>query len=161
MTNDVDRITPIDRRRGKDQHKWAVPGGLFGVTGWKSTLYKHVPYGTARWVDNIPVWNGTNYQNNRGWVRSYADGAMFVDVLTNEKTGKVFEARIAEKHEGKWERYVAYKDVTQRPPGYHGLQMKCVACHNNVDGPGTGGYAEGLVPGSDTVVSDPFPELER
>src|ERR1019366_2075659 len=95
--------------------------------------------------------------------RSYANGTIFADILSN-KDGKVFEARFAEKRDdGTWDRYVAFKDVSARPSGYHGLTSKdCRTCHESTtDGPGTGGYALGLIPGGDTIISDPFQELER
>jgi hypothetical protein len=80
-----------------------------------------------------------------------------MDVLSYE--GKVFEHRIAEKgDDGEWSRRVIFKDVDARPPGYNGLTKACTSCHNRSDGPGTGGYATGMVPGSDTVVSEMEPQ---
>ncbi len=160
VTNDRDRISKVHRTWLNDQHKWATPGGLYKVNGWKSDLYKYMPEEPKTWVGNIAVWNGSNFQNNRGWKRSYAPRSLFVDVLSYQ--GKVFETRIAEKRtDGTWDRYVATKDISARPPGYHGLKMKCAMCHNKIDGPGTGGYAVGLILGSDEIVSDTFPALEN
>lgn len=153
VTNDRDTITPVPR--AGLEAKWQVPGGMVNVHGWRSTLYKHVPAGGSQWVGNIAVWNGSNFQNNRGHIRSYPDGTEFHDVLTNTKTGKVFEHRVAEKTEGEWYRYVLFRDRKQQPEGYQRLASKaCAACHAEA---GTGGYATGLVPGGDTVLSDPLP----
>jgi len=162
VTDGRDRISKVHRTRIDDQHKWATPGGLYKVNGWKSDLYKYIPEGGQLWVGDIAVKNSFGYfQNNRGWKRSYPDNALFVDILSNIKSKKVFEARIAEKINGKWQRYVAFKDQSERPPGYYGLKMKCSTCHNKIDGPGTGGYATGLVLGGDEIISDPFPALEN
>lgn len=157
VTGGRDRISKVHRTLIDDQHKWASPGGLYRVNGWKSDLYKYIPEGGQLWVGDIEVWNGSNFQKNRGWKRNYPSGTVFVDVLSNAKTGKVFETRFAEKIDGRWQRYVAMKDPDARPTGYHGLKMKCSICHNYTDGPGTGGYAVGLVLGGDTIVSDPLP----
>lgn len=160
VTNNRDRITPVPRNVLPE--KWSAPGGLLGLAGWRSELYRYVPYGGEPFVANIPVWNGSNYQNNRGWQRTYPDGSLFADVLSNADTGKVFEVRFREKRNGEWDSFVAFTDRQQRPDGYVRVpNRKCADCHNNTDGPGTGGYASGLVPGSDTVISDPVAALER
>ena len=154
VTNGRDTILPI--RRASLLEKWRVPGGLEGVKGWKSDLYSWAD-GEA-WVGNISVLNSLGYfQSNRGWKRSYSDGSEFLDVLTNTGTGKVFEVRKAVKKDGQWQRFTTYRDAAQRPKGYAGPPKDCRSCHSEA---GTGGYAEGLVPGGDTVISHPFEALE-
>lgn len=93
VTSGFDSIDPV--RRDRQEEKYVVPGGLVGVTGWKSDLYVKRGQHYDQWVGNIPVWNGSNYQFNRGWKRNFYDGAEFMDVLTNTDTGKVFEIRMA------------------------------------------------------------------
>jgi hypothetical protein len=159
VTNDRDTITP-NHRSGLIA-KWQVPGGMVGVEGWRSDLYKFIAPNTYTWVDNIPVWNGNNFQNNRGHVRKYGDGTFFMDVLSYK--GSVFEHRVREKKNSQWESYVAYRDSSAYPPGYTGLHgAKCASCHQGGfdQQPGTGGYAVGLIPGGDSVYSDPFDALE-
>lgn len=155
VTNDRDRITPV--HRSNLLTKWQVPGGMEEVDGWDSDLYKYVPTEANPFVADIGVLNSFGHiQQNRGWRRTYPDGTQFHDVLS--KDGVVFEHRVREKVNGAWESFVAYKDVSARPAGYVGLGgQRCQSCHVEA---GTGGYAVGLVPGSDTVISDPFPALE-
>ena len=149
-----DRITPVDR--ANLLIKWRAPGGMEEIDDWDSDLYKYVPVSIRPFIADINVFNGTNFQPNRGWRRTYPDGTQFHDVLS--KDGVVFEHRVREKVNGAWESFVAYKDVSARPAGYVGLSgQRCQSCHVEA---GTGGYAVGLVPGSDTVISDPFPALE-
>lgn len=153
VTNNRDRITPIHRRNLET--RWQVPGGLDGLTGWTSQLFRSAS--GRRFVADIPVWNGSNYQNNRGWKRRYDDGTVFADVLSTD--AGVFEVRVAEKQNGEWQRYVAYSDVSKAPIGYRRLSSAdCRKCHAEA---GTGNYAAPLVPGGDTVFSDPYPELEN
>lgn len=169
-TNGSPSIDAVDRRA--QLRKWQVPGGLEHVEGWSSTLYKFQPRDGKAWKERIPVWNGgfwsANYgygwvttdkkamQNELGLRRSYPDGTLFVDVLSHR--GKVFEVRYAEKQRGSWDRFIAFKDVAARPIGYHPpSRSECRECHSQT---GTGGYATGLVPGGDTVISDPFGSLE-
>jgi hypothetical protein len=158
VTDNRDSITPVPR--SQLEAKWQVPGGLVGLTGWKSDLRRYIPEGGVQGIANIAVWNGSSFQNNRGHVRRYPTGTVFMDILSNTETGKVFEHRIAEKNEdGTWERYVAFRDPEQRPLGYVPLKShQCASCHAEA---GTGGYATGLVPGGDTVLSDEFGDLER
>lgn len=154
-----DNAPAIDAvHRSNLKMEWQVPGGMEGVDGWSSDLYRYVPKGWQReWTAHLPVLNSFgNFQTELGWTRAYPDGTVFMDVLSNE--GKVFEARIAEKQEGKWERYVAYRDTASYPSGYTGLTKTCASCHQQA---GTGGYGVGLVPGADTIISDPFPALEK
>ncbi len=162
-TNGRPSIDAVPRTRTLP--KWQVSGGMEHIpkTLWKSEVYKFIPEYHERWTARRPVKNSFGFiQYELGWHHRYTDGTVFVDRLTNAQTGKDFELRVAEKQDGAWRRYVAFRDESQRPAGYAGLKgMTCATCHNTKDGPGTGGYAVGLVPGDDTVVSDPFPALER
>lgn len=141
--------------------KWRSSGGMEGVTGWTSTVYRNEIASRPKvWVGNISVKNSFGYfQQNRGYKREYADGSVFMDVLS-AKDGTVFEARRLEKVDGKWKPSTMYADATARPKGYAGLQVACASCHSGPDGPGTGGYGVGLVPGGDGIISAPFPALE-
>ncbi len=154
VTNDRDRITPV--HRSKLVSKWHQSGGMEGVAGYHSDVYKLIPVGGWIGVTNIDVWNGSNFQKNRGWTRSYPDGTTFYDILS--KDGEVFEARERRKENGTWKSRVVFKDENHRPAGYAGLAVSCASCHDEA---GSGGYATGLVPGGDTVLSDPFEALER
>jgi hypothetical protein len=163
-TNGGPSLSTIDRvPRSKLLAKWQVSGGMEGIDTrlWKSDVYQRID-GGYRWQAMISVKNSLGYfQNEIGHKVSYGDGTLFMDVLSNRQTGKVFEHRVAEKQNGQWRRYVAFRDESQRPAGYVGLRnVTCTTCHNTTDGPGTGGYGVGLVPGGDTVVSYPFPGLE-
>lgn len=156
VTNGRDRITPVHRSRLKE--KWRVPGGLAGIDGWASELWQWAPRNL--WVGNIPVLNSYGHvQNNRGWKVSYEPGTEFLDVLRNTQSGEVFEVRKAMKTEKGWQRFVTYRNAAERPRGYHGPKgLNCHSCHDEA---GSGGYATGLVPGGDTVLSMPFAALER
>lgn len=158
--NDVPTIDRVPRSLLKAE--WQVPGGMEGVEGWRSDLYRYVPAGWQRsWRALLPVVNSFgSVQHELGFTRSYPDGTFFVDALSNAK-GEPFEIRMREKHNGKWESYVAWRNVAARPAGYHGLTRSCASCHNYTNGPGTGGYGVGLIPGGDTVFSDPFDALEQ
>lgn len=150
----VHEILRVDRS-GLESH-WRVPGGMDSVSGWRSDLWKYEPSPARIDVGTIFVRNSLGYmQLNRGYRRAYADGTWFVDVLSND--GVIFEVRIAEKDNGRWSRYVAYKNRPARSEAYSGLSVKCAACHDQA---GSGGYAVGLVPGGDTIISDPFVGLE-
>lgn len=157
VTDNQDRIIPVLRDKLEDH--WKVPGGLVVAKGWRSDLYKYVPVQYHEYVGDISVLNSLGYfQSNRGWKRSYPNGTYFADVLSNDK-GEVFEVRYREKDNGKWFNTVAYRNVNARPKGYFRINTtQCNSCHNQA---GTGGYAVGLVPGGDTVLSDPFLALER
>lgn len=153
VTNGFDRITPVPISHL--EAKWHGSGGLVGLRGWKSKKYRVIPEGkkVATWIDNIQVLNSSGYyQPNRGIKRAYPDGTEFHDILTND-TGEIFEHRVRKKENGQWESSVEYSDEKARPPGYRGLKVSCNSCHNEA---GTGGYATGLVPGGDTVLSDPL-----
>lgn len=149
-------IRPVHRSELKMESQ--IPGGMEGIDGWTSDLYKYVPGMEASTVSKlVPVKNSFgHYQNEWAYVRDYPDGTWFADLLSYH--GKPFELRIREKNEGKWESYVAYKDKEARPPNYAGLSKKCAECHNQA---GSGDYGVGLWSGSDTVISDPFAELEK
>lgn len=167
-TNGAPTITPVPRAQvstNRTDTKWlpGVPGGTDHLDRheFRSTLFKLVPFDDQH-TTGLQVWNGSNFQTELGWKRSYPDGTVFVDVLSNRLTGKPFEGRAREKVDGEWQSYVFFRDRQARPAGYNGLRQQCASCHNNeFDGPGSGGYALGMVPGSDTVVSDPFPALEN
>lgn len=142
------------------QSAWqaGIPGGMDGISDFRSTLYRHVPTERTFQV-RLPVVNQFGFtQYELGWSRAYPNGTLFVDVLDNTTTGKVFEARAREKAGGQWFSYVFFRRRDHQPAGYRGLKQTCVSCHELA---GTGGYAVGLIPGGDTVISDPFPALER
>jgi hypothetical protein len=157
VVNNRDDIRRVDRRL-LEEH-WQVPGGLEQAPkGWQSTLYRHLPTNPLVWIGNIAVWNGANFQDNRGFKRAYPDGTLFADVLSN-KEGQIFEIRYREREGGLWYNYIAYRDRKARSPGFFEIKTRqCNSCHSQA---GSGGYAVGLVPGGDGVLSDPFPGLER
>lgn len=157
------RATGREQVKGATPDRWTVPGGMIGVHGWRSDLYKELPTPPLTRQALLPVVNSFgNIQHELGWTRTYADGSVFADVLSNDN-GKVFEVRVAEKRDGQWDRYVAYSDAMARPAGYVSLRTKdCRGCHEDAkEPPGSGPYGEGLIPGADTIVSDPFDDLER
>lgn len=134
------------------ESKWHGSGGMVGLTGWKSEKFKNQTVSVSRIAD-ISVLNGLGYfQNNRGIVRTYPDGTRFDDVLSNDQ-GDVFEHRTREKQDGRWKSQILFSNESARPKGYTGLSVACSSCHNQA---GTGGYATGLIPGGDTVLSDPL-----
>lgn len=139
---------------GNVEAKWHVSGGMQGIRGWTSTKYRVLPEGkqVKTKIGNVPVWNGANYQYNRGIVREYPDGTEFIDVLKNDQ-GVVFEYRVHRKENGKWLSSAEYSNEAARPKGYTGLKQTCASCHNEA---GTGKYGAGLVPGGDHVISDPL-----
>ena len=151
VTNSRDRISPVPVSRLES--KWHGSGGLVGIKGWRSEKWKYLPTEPSHWVGDIAVRNSFNsYQNNRGIKRSYPNGTEFHDVLRND-AGLVFEHRVRTKDSGRWSSQIVYRDVSSRPYGYVGLKQSCASCHDEA---GTGGYAVGLVPGGDTVISDPL-----
>jgi len=174
FTQAIYRLGGFDRKfartdkvdRSKMEEKWNVPGGLVGVNGWRSELYRSVPSVEVK-KGFISVLNGFTArdldgsiyavrQDEEGWKRSYADGTMFADVLSTDKG--IFEIRLAEKRDGKWERYVAWSDADAAPQGYvRPSRAECAVCHSQA---GTGSYGVGLIPGGDTVLSEPFEGLE-
>lgn len=153
VTNGFDRISPVPISHL--EAKWHVSGGLLGIRGWRSRKYHVIPEGkyVEKFIGTIYVKNSFgSFQPNRGLMRRYPDGMEFHDVLSNDK-GEVFEHRVRRKEDGKWESSIEYENVAARPPGYTGLKVTCASCHNQA---GTGGYATGLVPGGDGVLSDPL-----
>lgn len=141
------------KSRDSLEQKWNVPGGLVGVSGWRSSLFRltlrprvflarQYPYSD---IDAVT------------WYREYPDGAEFADVLSNT-SGEVFEVRLAEKGGGEWRRSVAYKDRAARPAGYLPLKRaECNSCHSQA---GVSAYDAAAVPGGDGVLSDPYEHLE-
>lgn len=157
VTNGYDRISPVPRTRL--EAKWHQSGGMEGVKDFRSDLYRYLPEMPEVWVGNISVLNSLGYfQDNRGWKINYVDGSKFMDVLSNTTTGDVFEIRTREKKAGKWQSGILYTNEKARPEGYKGLTVSCNSCHSQA---GTGGYAVGLIPGGDTVISVGFRALER
>jgi hypothetical protein len=149
VTDGLDRITPVPIARL--EAKWHVSGGMVGVQGWTSEKYKYVPPGGVSWIGNILVKNSLGHlQPNRGILRHYPEGTRFDDVLSNAE-GRVFEHRTREKVGGVWKSRVLYKNAAEWPRGYTGLRQSCASCHDEA---GSGGYAVGLVPGGDGVLSD-------
>lgn len=165
-----DHIDPVPRS-ALDNKDWMQSGGMRGVKDFRSDLYRYFPKEPETWIGDIAVKNGGRVtvsdgyrtwdggeatQNNRGYQVLYADGTRFMDVLSTK--GTVFEIRQREKVDGKWNSSVLYEDVPARPVGYTGLKVSCASCHKQA---GTGGYAVGLVPGGDGVLSVGFKALEK
>lgn len=157
ILDERDTILPVPIKK-LDDKRWHQPGGLDRVD---HTLYSSCVYRTVlnesrirTWIGNIGVKNSFGYiQQNRGIIREYPIGTRFDEVLTNTQTNRVFEQRTREKSRDGWLSVVNYSDPESRPNGYTGLTVSCSSCHNSA---GTGGYATGLVPGGDTVLSDPL-----
>ncbi|QJW98723.1 hypothetical protein [Frigoriglobus tundricola] len=157
VLNDRDHIEAVAIAALEDT-RWHQPGGLGGVDRslYRSETYRTLPaQGRVRtWVGDIGVKNSFGFvQQNRGIRRAYPVGTRFDEVLVNAKTGKAFEQRTREKAADGWLSTVAFADEEERPAGYTGLKVSCSSCHNEA---GTGKYAAGLVPGGDTVLSDPL-----
>lgn len=134
--------------------RWQQSGGMDQIprSSYTSRKFRSGPRPQYK-VKLVPVKNSFGYyQNELGLTRVYPDGARFDDVLYNAN-GVVFEHRVRYKEDGKWVSQIEYRDVAARPEGYTGLTVSCASCHNEA---GTGGYAVGLVPGGDTVLSDPM-----
>ena len=141
--------------------KWLVPGGLQGLTGWRNVLlrspqnrvqhwFNHADPGEAGWPRG--VWGSEIIHQRR-----YEDGALFADVLIGQDD-EIFEVRTAEKKNGEWQRRVVYRNEDAAPAGYRAVSMRqCRECHEQA---GTGGYGVALIPGGDTILSDPIPALE-
>lgn len=131
---------------------WTRSGGLPVGISFSSRKYRSGGRPTYK-MEMIPVVNSFgHYQYEWGLTRSYPNGARFDDILYNTDGG-VFEHRVREKVNGKWESRIEYREPKVRPKGYTGLTQTCTSCHNRA---GTGGYATGLIPGGDTVISDPM-----
>ncbi len=165
----------IERVKIEDP-KWTHAGGLKDIEGWVSIKYRTIvtepSYQLERitvkngllslgGLDTIKIENATEAQKAQGTeltqpnlalTREYPNGARFDELLVNDK-GHLFEHRTRIKTDRKWKSFVAYSDDRSRPKGYTGLKVSCASCHDEAGG---GGYAEGLVPGGDTVLSDPM-----
>lgn len=155
VTNDRDTIEPVSRLQL--DAKWHQSGGMLGIDDFRSDLYRYLPEPPKVWVGDIAVLNSFgHYQNNRGWKAQFPDGSKFLDVLS--KDGDVFEIRERKKEEGRWQSAIVYENEKARPIGYTGLNVSCNSCHKEA---GQGGYAVGLAPGGDGVLSVGFKSLER
>lgn len=167
FTQSLDRVGSFSRSawriravpRSENLRKWQVSGGMEFVHGFRSDLYKNDVTPVDR-MALLPVVNSSgDTQYEFGHARTWPDGARFLDVLSNEDTGKVFEIRSREKKEGRWKSLVIFDDEDARPIRYKGLGgMTCASCHDQA---GTGGYSTGLVPGGDGVISFPFANLRN
>lgn len=135
--------------RDRAEAKWNVPGGLEGVTGWSSELFRRA---------SMLVFLGRVRGDAITWQPLYLDGDVFADVLRNE-VGTVFEVRVAERVDGVWDRYVAYRDARAFPPGYVPIRRgSCQECHANA---GDALYGnKPAVPGGDGIFSNPIPQVE-
>lgn len=157
QSTENDLISIVSRYHPSLPSKWHQPGGMQGIRGAYSNVYKHVT-GVKEGKVALRPWEKfgpITYQ------RTYADGTLFVDMLSTDKG--YFEGRAAEKVDGQWIRYVFHRDKTVRPAGYVGLRgQSCVSCHGtiNQEGPGSGEYAGPEAPGGDTIVSDKM-QFER
>lgn len=133
--------------------RWKTNGGLVGVEGWTSTLYRSRGERARVFLARDDPSDGNSQVT---WQRSYGD-VTFADVLRNAD-GEVFEVRVAEKSGGVWDRYAAYQNAAARPHGYSGLPRKaCVECHNRA---GENAYGSAAIPGGDTVFSDAIEPVE-
>ncbi len=95
---------------------WLVPGGMRGLTGWKSYTAASVP--------------------SSGWTTGtlYSDGQVFIDLLVNARSGRPFELRIRRKAAGRWFNTEAFAAEAERPAGYVGVG-KCADCHGAKSAP--------------------------
>ena len=135
--------------RDQVDEKWRTAGGLVGVHGWTNQLYRSA---------SSTVGLGYMPDGAITWQRSYVDGSIFADVLRND-SGAVFEVRVAEKNNGRWERYAAYRDSAAYPPGYSSIKRNaCASCHASAGDLAYGGSP--AVPGGDTILSDPISRVE-
>lgn len=156
-------LRPMIGRTPVTDPKWMTPGGLVGIKGWKAEKFRYVPgpvlYSTA--VTVVGNRSGSR-QSAIKLTREYPDGTRFDEVLRNSKTGRVFEHRVRKKEDGKWSSTTIHDDPEQYPPGYTGLKQACVTCHTTKEAE-EGKYAEGLIPGGDTIISAPmdFTTIDR
>lgn len=140
----------------KLEAKWQQSGGMEGIKGVVSRKYKTLPspvvqrldFVTVKFKDSAGV---EQSQKELGIVRSYPDGTRFDDMLYFNDI--LFEHRVRQKKDGVWDSFVESREILARPEGYNGLKVSCASCHNQA---GTGIYGAGMVPGGDTVLSDPF-----
>lgn len=153
-TNERPRISPILITELADR-RWRQSGGMDGIAGVTSRKFKTLPEGKKMYsalVQTAVKNSYGRYQNELAISRGYPDGTRFDDVLLNG-AGEVFEHRVREKRDGEWRGRVIFLDRAARPRGYKGLTVTCASCHDLC---GTGEYGVGLVPGYDTVFSDPM-----
>lgn len=161
--NDVPTIRAVPVK--ELEAKWGVAGGMEGIdkTTYTTVKYRYVPAAVVQGeprrrlfnrIGRIGVVNSFGYtQYEAGIVRDYPVGTRFDELFVNAKTKTVFEHRVREKAADGWKSTVYHKDETARPDGYAGLKVTCSSCHAEA---GTGKYGVGLVPGGDTVISDPL-----
>lgn len=140
--------------------KWHVSGGMLGITGWESNKFRYIPEDkeVKTWIQHTQVENSSgDTQPNKAIKRKYPVGTRFDDILSNKETKEVFEHRVRRKElfDGKerWVSEVIYENEKARPEGYNGLSVSCSSCHRQA---GTGVYGVGLIPGGDTIISDPL-----
>lgn len=159
VVNGRDSITAHSRESLEE--KYRVPGGMVGLTGWKSRFFRSKPAPDV-YLATFQVLNSFgHHQPNRGYARWYDEGAVMDDVLINSETGCVFEHRRRTKLKGyaEWKSEIVYRNAEQRPKGYGGIGItKCSSCHQDA---GSGSYGAAMVSGSDGVFSDGIPQLER
>ena len=132
--------------------KWHAPGGVVGIEGVTSELYRGVNNRSRNWRGPIEpiLYSENTYQ------RSYEDGAVFADVLSYQ--GKVFAVRYAVKENGVWDRFTAYRKVAAEPPGYkQPASAECRACHAQA---GATVYATASILGGDGILSEPLQGVE-
>ena len=132
--------------------RWRLSGGMEGINAslWRSHKYRFIPGRTAESISAFAI----DGQRWWGLARTYPDGTAFHDVLSNVKTGLVFEHRKREKIRGVWQAEVLFRDRSQRPEGYGGLTVACASCHDQAGERLSGTL---LLSGGDTVFSDPLP----
>ena len=129
--------------------QWAAPGGLNGLTGWKSYVGVSLLRGSK-----IKAWQGrvhTETSPRQGLPKKmweFPDGSQFVDMLVNGD-GSVFEMRVRTKRQ-RWVSSVPFK-IDGKLAGYNGPGQSCASCH---DDPGN---AYGIAKrGGDTIHSAPI-----
>jgi hypothetical protein len=153
ILDERDVIVPVKISELSDT-RWHQPGGMESIKGWRAVKYKFLPEPAAYSIADVAVENSYGFkQNNRAIVRVYPVGTRFDEVLYNTKSGRIFEHRIREKTSNGWKASVKYTAKLEFPAGYSGLKVSCASCHDEA---GTGKYNAGLVPGGDTVLSDPL-----
>lgn len=151
LQHDVYSNAPTDLNPNSVKPHWRVPGGLHNVEGWESYTAAYIPEGGVVETQGRPIVGAGRLLP--GYVWSYPDGTIFSDLLV--KDGKAFELRIRAKDGSQWDSYVAFRDKTAAPIGYHGVGKKCSECHDS--GPGSSEQYGITVRGSDTVFSfNPF-----
>lgn len=137
------------------ERKWLFPGGLADVEGWTSELRKSRNATARIFLKRQDPDDGNSAVT---WDRAYPDGSVFADVLRNS-SGDVFEVRVAERRDGQWDRFVAYRNISARPHGYRPLASRqCASCHDQA---GVSEYSQGAVPGGGGVLSEPIEPVEN